>query len=366
MKKPKILFIMHMPPPVHGAAMMGKHIHDNQLINSSFDCHYINLTTAKDLADIGKIRLQKITQLCKLLKIIRSEVKSFKPQLVYVTPNAKGGAFYKDFILIQMLKLMGCKVIAHYHNKGVALQQDKIIDNLMYHAFFKNLKVILLAKNLYQDIKKYINYNNVYICPNGIPIHQILPTIHKTEFNILFLSNMMKEKGVWDLVEACTILKKKGKVIKCHFVGKWSDITEEKFNNTIKKQKLTDSVFAYGAKYGSEKDCFLQKANIFVFPTYYNNECFPLVLLEAMEQGLPCISTNEGGIPAIIENGKTGYIIEKHSPKVIAEKIEYLMEHPQQCINMGEAGKAKFFNEFTLDKFEIRIKNILEDCIISL
>lgn len=44
--KSKILFIMHMPPPVHGAAMMGKYIHDSKLINDKFECHYINLTTA--------------------------------------------------------------------------------------------------------------------------------------------------------------------------------------------------------------------------------------------------------------------------------------------------------------------------------
>ena len=70
-------------------------------------------------------------------------------------------------------------------------------------------------------------------------------------FSILFLSNMMEEKGVWTLVEACRILKEHSFKFECHFVGKWSDITEEKFNNTIKKQKLTYSVFAYGAKYGS-------------------------------------------------------------------------------------------------------------------
>mgnify|MGYP000662395086 CR=1 FL=1 len=54
----------------------------------------------------------------------------------------------------------------------------------------------------------------------------------------------------------------------------------------------------------------------------------PLVLLEAMEQSLPCISTNEGGIPGIIEEGKTGFIVEKHSPQQLAEKIEYLIDHP--------------------------------------
>ena len=68
---PTILFILHLPPPVHGAAMMGKYIHDSKLINTSFDCHYINLTTAKDLADIGKVGIRKLVQLVQLLNTIQ-------------------------------------------------------------------------------------------------------------------------------------------------------------------------------------------------------------------------------------------------------------------------------------------------------
>ena len=51
--KPKILFVMHMPPPVHGAAMVGQFIHDSQLINSSFDCHYVNLAAIMIQVDIN-------------------------------------------------------------------------------------------------------------------------------------------------------------------------------------------------------------------------------------------------------------------------------------------------------------------------
>lgn len=90
---------------------------------------------------------------------------------------------------------------------------------------------------------------------------------------------------------------------------------------------------------------------------------FPLTLLEAMEQSLPCISTNEGGIPNIIEVGKTGFIVEKQNPQQLAEKIEYLIDHPDTCRKMGIAGKKKFQEEFTLEKFENRMKDILKECI---
>ena len=164
-----------------------------------------------------------------------------------------------------LLKIINQKIIIHYHNKGVATRQSKWFDNLLYKIFFKNIKVILLAENLYQDIKKYVKYKDVYICPNGIPVNPNLPTTIKKEFNILFLSNMMKEKGVWDLVESCRILKINGRSVKCHFVGKWSDITKEKFAAEINKRGLKEYVSAYGAKYNDEKDTFLQKADVFVY-----------------------------------------------------------------------------------------------------
>ena len=60
--KPKILFILHLPPPIHGAAMMGKYIQESELVNSSFDCFCINLATAGSLSDIGHISLTLIPQ----------------------------------------------------------------------------------------------------------------------------------------------------------------------------------------------------------------------------------------------------------------------------------------------------------------
>ena len=72
-----------------------------------------------NLQDIGKVG-------------IRKSLKEIRPDLVYVTPNACGGAFYKDYIV-------------------------------------KGIKVILLSECLYSDVMKYVKREDVFVCPNGIP-----------------------------------------------------------------------------------------------------------------------------------------------------------------------------------------------------
>ena len=167
--KPSILFILHMPPPVHGAAMMGKYIHDSKMINETFDCHYINLATAKHIKDIGKVGLKKLISFLKMLKSIRKMVKQMKTQLVYVTPNSHGIALYKEFVIVQMVKGMGCRVVIHFHNQGVRRFQDYWPNKWIYPQLFKGVKVILLSEALYEDVEKYVDRQNVLICPNGIP-----------------------------------------------------------------------------------------------------------------------------------------------------------------------------------------------------
>ncbi len=117
--------------------------------------------------------------------------------------------------------------------------------------------------------------------------------------------------------------------------------------------------YYHGRMYGKDKETILSAADIFVFSTFYHNECFPLVLLEAMQHGLPCVSTAEGGIPGIIDEGETGYLTEKHDCQALADKIEYLCLHAEARRSMGDKGRRKFLREFTLGRFEGRMSEIL-------
>lgn len=364
---------MHMPPPVHGAAMVGQYIHDSEIINENYECHYINLTTAKNLQDIGKVGVRKLFDFFKLLKKIRHEVKEVKPQLVYVTPNACGGAFYKDFVVVQMLKRLGCQVVVHYHNKGVATHKDKWFDDALYKRFFKNIKVILLSECLYDDVKKYVKRDDVFVCGNGIPSAAIesfvsAPIVVASPEDkvphILFLSNLLISKGVVVLLDSMKVLKEKGCRFVCDFVGgETVEMDAAMFQAEVAKRGLEGMVVYHGRKYGKDKEAFLNAADIFVFPTFYHNECFPLVLLEAMEHGVACISTTEGGIPGIIDDGKTGFLVPKHDAVALADKIEMFIRDTDLRHKMGSAGREKFECEFTLEVFEKRIVEIINHCL---
>jgi len=101
--KPKILFIMHMPPPMHGAAQIGQYIHDSKLINDSFECTYINPSASDNVKDVGKLSLKKILFLFSFLRRINKMVDDIHPDLVYITPSSDGWGFYRDFVNVYLL-----------------------------------------------------------------------------------------------------------------------------------------------------------------------------------------------------------------------------------------------------------------------
>lgn len=353
---------MHMPPPVHGAAMMGKCIHDSVLINNNFECQYVNIATANNLDDLGRGGLRKIWMFINMLKSTRKIVDKFHPDIAYLTPAAFGMSFYKDFIMAQLLKQWCGRVVYHYHNKGVAQHCHGWINRLLYHRFFSGANVILLSDLLYPDIASFVPKDEVMICPNGIPdIDKFPKHTPISKLRILFLSNLIRSKGLYTLLDALSMMK--DKTIHCHIAGAPGDVSVEQLQVEIQNRNLQTIVTYHGFVNAEQKSHLLKQTDVFVFPT--ERDCFPLVLLEAMRSGIPCVTTNEGAISDIVDDGQTGWIIEKRNPKMLADKIEWLLNHPQERMEMGSAGREKYERCYTLECFEKRMAAILSQCEAS-
>jgi len=361
-KIPKVLFMLHYPPPVHGAAMVGQYIMQSTLVKSSFDCRFINSGTSNSVDEIGQKGWKKLMRYFEILGQTFKSLNRFDPNLVYLTLTASGIGLYKDALMVILAKAYGKKVVFHFHNKGISKGQDNWFNNLLYRILLKNSEVILLSKNLYYDIEKYVDSERVRYCANGIPEREMSKSTPKAlnkKVQLLFLSNLIESKGVYILLEACKILKVKQLPFQCTFVGSEGDITSKDFEIKIEELNVVDQVQYMGRRYGLEKERFYSESDIFVFPTY--NDCFPLVLLEAMQFSLPVVSTFEGGISDIVENGETGFLVQPKDAESLADKLELLILNRQLRLRMGETGRKRYSEKFTIEVFEQSFSKIVNE-----
>ncbi|TFV97415.1 glycosyltransferase family 1 protein [Algoriphagus kandeliae] len=359
----KILFILHFPPPIHGAAMVGQYIKSSTLINQSLQAYYINLSTSNSVDDIGKSGLKKWVRYFKIIFQTVFRVLFHRPDMVYITLTSSGLGFLKDSVIVGTCRLFRVPHVFHFHNKGVKEYSQSPIGKRLYPFVFKKAHVILLSPLLYSDVEDFVPMSRVYFCPNGIPDLGFSESHHKEVekklIHILFLSNLIKSKGVLDLLKACEILKNKGLNFKCTLAGGEGDISVEELNKQINQLNLRDRVQFIGKVFGEEKIRILQKADVFIHPTH--EDCFPLVLLEAMQAGLPIVSTKEGAIPEIIEEGVNGLLVPAQSPKELAKTILTLCENPELRQGIGNAGRKKFQREYSLETFENSFLNVLSE-----
>jgi glycosyltransferase involved in cell wall biosynthesis len=212
-------------------------------------------------------------------------------------------------------------------------------------------------------LKGLVPENRQLVVENGVPLTiQTLPAKSADRLTqLLYLSNMQEEKGIFVFLHAIALLHKKGITdFKANFVGKWeSKQTELQFQSLVKALGIEDIVAFLGAKYGDDKHEVLQSANIFVLPTYYRNECFPLSLLEAMQYGLPVVSTNEGAIADIILHEVNGLIAERKSAESLANALEQLLSNPSLREQMGEKSRKIYLERYQTHHFEDRLCSVL-------
>ena len=181
-----------------------------------------------------------------------------------------------------------------------------------------------------------------------------------TEF--LFLGNLMRQKGVLVLLDACSILRKNNQSFKCHFVGANSeDLPRTEIDGKIHELQLHDCVVMHGPMYGADKETMLQQIHIMVFPSFYHNECFPLVLLEAMKNKMAIISTNEGAIPDMVLQNNNGLLVEKENAQALANAMQVFIDSPHLAAEMGHAGFEHYQSNFTADIFINTLRSILAD-----
>ena len=340
--------------------MVGSVIRESGLVNDAFETRYINLSSSVTLEQVGHFSFRKCRPVFQLIRDVRRTISEWKPDRVYLTPSSTMPGLLKDAFVARAIRRKSVRVILHFHNKGVSERQDRFVYDWLYWILFRDTHVILLSERLYPDIRKYVTEERVSYCPNGVFVPETLPRMTEMAPRILFLSNMIRSKGVSVLIEACRLLKERGVVCHCSLVGALSaDYPGDSLADEIHRQGVDGRVTYDGPAFGEDKWAAFAKADIFVHPTL--DDAFPLVILEAMGTGLPIVTTEEGGIPDMVRDGVDGLICPKGTPDALADALGKLLADAGLRFKMGENGKARYRELFTREQFEKRFVDILKD-----
>ena len=164
---------------------------------------------------------------------------------------------------------------------------------------------------------------------------------------------MYEFKGWFLVLQACELLKNESNYFVCNFIGKWpSDIEKKKFFDFVEKKELGKNVKYLGGISGEERDFVYEMVNMFVFPTYYELEAHPRVIIEAMMFGLPIVANSHCSISNTIQDKKTGFLLKENSPMEIKKYLQLIKNNKKMGVKIGLAGRKRFLEKYELKKYK--------------
>ncbi len=234
-------------------------------------------------------------------------------------------------------------------------------------------RIITVSAGIKQVFCQHADCSKVQVVYDGIPIEKFQQTGSgvsiRSQLGFFHDTLLVGEiglvtaiKGYEDLVKAAAIVRQTIPSVKFIGIGgtlKSDSTYQQKLLELINNLNLQDVFILTG--YRDDVAEILSEIDLLVLPSH--SEGFGLVLVEAMATGKPVIGTIVGGIPEIIEDGVTGFLIPPHSPDKLAQAIIKILENPELAHNMGSRGRQKAETQFNLQQSINEIQKIYEQIL---
>jgi colanic acid/amylovoran biosynthesis glycosyltransferase len=182
------------------------------------------------------------------------------------------------------------------------------------------------------------------------------------------VGRFVEKKGIEYGIKAISHLVSSGfNQIEYNIVG--DGLLRDKIEHLIDRLYLKDYVKLQGQKTQQEIIQIMDKSHIFIAPSVTSeagDQDAPVnTLKEAMAMGLPVISTWHGGIPELVENNISGFLVPERDAQAIAEKLKYLMTHPQIWRSMTDAGRKKVKEKYDINRLNNQLIKTYENLLNS-
>ena len=264
-----------------------------------------------------------------------------RPALVHIH-TASYWAFWRNAIYGVVARLTGRRVLLHiqcdlqqFYDRGSSLRQRAIRGALRVpHACVAQAPG--LARR-YQPLTP----RPIHAVINGINLDGVSGVGLRRDQRdgrpptILSVGDLCQEKGTADLIAAAAHIRPTHPDAEFHFVGQGD---RPAFEALARRWGVADRVRFLGAVSEHEKWNAFKTASIFALPSYWEGS--PISILEALAVGLPVVSTTVGGIPELIEEGRSGLLVSPGDVEGLAAALTRLLDDPTLRSTMGHTNRA--------------------------
>jgi glycosyltransferase involved in cell wall biosynthesis len=203
------------------------------------------------------------------------------------------------------------------------------------------------SEALAQWMRDSLKIRNVVAIPNFVESSPPRPERLQASHQLLFVGRLSEEKGVAGLLEAMPRVLKTCPDAFLTIVG--DGPVRQKLESLSRSLKIGDHVIFAGMIENKNLERFYRHAAICVIPSLWMENC-PVTALEALSFGKPLIGSSIGGIPALIQEGKTGFLFDRNDIKSLAEKIILLLEDRALLDSFSKNALSFFRQTFTSKK----------------
>lgn len=293
-------------------------------------------------------------------------------QLIHINPSLNLKSFYRDMIFIILSRLFRKKIIIFFRgwdeNFQKKIKNNKFSMFLFRHTYAKATAFIVLGELFkHKLIALGVDSTKTFF------IETTVAGSEKVNFNIeektasannhincLFLSRILKEKGIYIAIDAFVKAKEElgNHSMTLYIAGEGDDLNAAQ--SYVKRKKRSDIKFV-GHVSGQAKKNILEKSHIMIFPTYYG-EGLPNCILEGMLYGMPIISRVNAGIPDIVEHNVNGYLTKSTDKDIFSNFLTTIIKEKSVYLPMALENYKKAQTTFTTQKVTNRLLNIYKLC----
>jgi glycosyltransferase involved in cell wall biosynthesis len=370
----RVLVVGQIPPPFGGQAVMIAKFLEGRY--ERIRLFHVRMAFSREMDSMGKFQWHKLWVLFTTVLGIWWAWLRHRPCVLYYPPSGPNMVpVLRDIILLILTRWLFSKTIFHFHAGGLSTFEQQLPGILkpLYRLAYRNADLAIRTSALAPEDGKALGAKRGAIVWNGVDDVAGAPIDRSSAsgpVKILFTALLGPSKGVEVLLRSFALLLEKGVQAELRVMGKWVDPAfERKCMDFIEQKEMRDHVRILGVRTGPDKHLDFSSSDIFCFPSHFEAESFPVVLMEASQYSLPIVATNWRGIPVMVEEGRTGFIVPIQDPQAVADKLALLAGNPQRRREMGVAARRYYEEHFTLTMFqrnmEQAVAGILEQDISS-